>query len=114
MAQQTGSSSFDKLVAYAGFDPVKKPSLTDDILKEALREIQEAKKKEALEKARELVKKAVELREQVLKAEQEFNKQRKKFEDELGKIIGQLRLGVDQATQAVQEQPAEQPAEKTE
>ena len=104
-------SNTEKLLEFAGFDPAKKPSLTDDILKEALKEIQENRKKEALDKARELVKKAFELREQAYRAEQEFGKQRKKFDDELGKLLNQLRVGVEQATQPQQEQPA---TEKTE
>ena len=103
------SSNVEKLVELAGFDPVKRPSVTDDILKEALKELQEARRVQALDKARELIKKAVELREQVHKAEQEFNKQKKKFEDELGKLLSQLRTGVEQTVGAT-----ETPAEKTE
>jgi hypothetical protein len=118
-------SNTEKLLALTGFDPAKRPSLTDDILQEALKEVQESRKMEALEKARDLIKKAVALREQAYKAEQEFGKQRRKFDDELGKLLSQLRTGVEQAVQPAAEQatqpaaeqavqPAEQTTEKTE
>jgi vacuolar-type H+-ATPase subunit H len=104
-------SNIDKLLELAGFDPAKKPGLTEEILGEALKELQESRKKEALEKARELIKKAVELRQQAYKAEQEFNKQKKKFDDELGKLLNQLRVGVEQVTQPAVGQPAAEEVE---
>jgi hypothetical protein len=100
-------SNTEKLLELAGFDPAKRPNLTDDILQEALKELQESRKKVALDKARELIKKAVELREQAYKAEQEFNRQRKKFDDELGKLLNQLRTGVEQAQQEQQTEKVE-------
>lgn len=102
------ASNTEKLLGQLGFDPAKKPTLTDDILKEALKELEDTRKKETLEKARELIRKAVELRQQAFRAEQDFNKQKKKFDDELGKLLNQLRVGVDQASQVVPDQPLEE------
>jgi hypothetical protein len=101
-------SNTEKLLGQLGFDPAKKPTLTDDILKEALKELEDTRKKETLEKARDLIRKAVELRQQAFRAEQDFNKQKKKFDDELGKLLNQLRVGVDQASQVVPDQPLEE------
>ncbi len=106
-------SNTEKLLELAGFDPAKKPGLTEEILGEALKEVQELRKQEALNRARDLIKKAVELRQQAYRAEQDFNKQKKKFDEELGKLLNQLRVSVEQETQPAAEQPPaeEKPAE---
>lgn len=95
-------SNVEKLVnLFGGEDPVKKPSITEDILSEALQDFKKARRDEALSRARDVIKKAVELREQKHKLDQEYNKQSKKFEDELGKLLSQLRANVEQTVSDV-------------
>jgi len=99
-------SNTDKLLDLLGGkdkDPAKRPTLTDEILKKALDELEEKRTEQALEKARELIGKAVELRQQAYKAEQEFNRNKAKFDKELGKLLNQLRTGVDQAIQGAED-----------
>lgn len=92
------ASNVEKLVGlFGGEDPAKKPSITEDILSEALQDFKKARRDEALNRARDVIKKAVELREQKHKLDQEYNKQSKKFEDELGKLLSQLRTSVEQS-----------------
>ena len=101
-------SNTDKLLdLLGGKDPAKRPTLTDEILKKALDELDEKRAEQALEKARELIGKAVELRQQAYKAEQEFNRNKAKFDKELGKLLNQLRVGVEQATQGAETEEGE-------
>jgi uncharacterized lipoprotein YmbA len=98
-------SNTEKLLELlGGKDPAKRPAVSEDVLKEALEEIEKKRKAQAKEKALEILGRAMELRQQAYKAEQEFNKQKKKFDDELGKLLNQLRAGVEQATQPLAEQ----------
>jgi len=89
------SNNTEKLLQITGFDPAKKPSITNNILKKAMAELEAARENEALDRARDILKKAVELRQQAFKAEQDFNRNKKKFEDELGKLISQLHAALE-------------------
>lgn len=84
------NNSTQRLVNLLGFDPARRPSATQELLKEVLGDLN----KERSEKAKELVKaqlaEAVQLREQMHRLESEFNKNRAKFDKQLGKILNSL------------------------
>jgi len=88
-------SNSEKLVQLVGFDPTRKPTLKDSILKDVIGELDKERQDEARAKAREILRKAVELHQQVHKLKQEFEKQTRKFDEELGKLLNQLRVSDD-------------------
>ena len=103
-----------RLTKLAGFDPAKKPKMTNALLKEVLDELQETREQQAKERARSLLQKAIELREGMVKAEKEFNSQKQKFDKELGKILNQLESDLNRSSQAPGGDPAPEAAAVTE
>ena len=87
-----------RLAELAGFDPAKKPKVTEEILKEVISDIQEKREEEAKKKAYELMTKAIQLNDEMIKAEAEFNRQKTKFEKELKKVINMLENDLRQAS----------------
>lgn len=100
-----------KLADILGFDAAKHPSVTQETLQEALTEILDLRKVEAIRKAKEVLTKAIDLRRQMAQAEREFTKNQKKFDKELGKLISQLERSVSPQPGDEDEPEEETPAE---
>ena len=90
MSNKTPAERLQDLV---GFDPTKKPGMTESVLKSVLEEVNAERDKQAKEKARELIKQALEVREQMVKAERDFAAAKSKFDKELGKLLNRLEGG---------------------
>jgi hypothetical protein len=101
------SSQLERLTKLAGFDPAKRPKVTDEILKEVMGEIQEKREELARKRARDLMEQALKLHEEMEKEEKEFIRQKAKFNKELGKILNQLEGDLRQAGVAQENQPEE-------
>lgn len=104
-------SHADDLAAMLGFDPSKSTSLTGDLFKEVVKEIQDEKLKEAKVKAKEHLLKAMTLRQQMVKVRKDFDKQWNQHEKELGNIMKQIH-GIMSGKPA--EEATEECAEKKE
>jgi hypothetical protein len=83
-------NSAERLQEMLGFDAARKGNLSQEVLGEALKEIQEERAKEGKVKAKEQLVKAMQIREQMDKASKEFNKQQQKMDKELCKILSQI------------------------
>lgn len=105
------ANSTERLTNLVGFDPAQHPKVTDEIFKEVMQDINEARAEKAKEKARGLLEQAFELRGQMAKARSEFERQEKKFEKELGKILNRLESELRGATLAPETQDGEEPVE---
>lgn len=84
-------SNAEKLTTLLDFDPAKRPSLTQELFGEVVKEIKEERAKEAKVKAKEQLVKAMQIRESMAKAEKDFNGQKQKMEKELGKVLNQIQ-----------------------
>jgi hypothetical protein len=73
------------------FDAAKRPTLTQELFGEVVKEIQEERAKDAKAKAKEQLVKAMQIREHMAKAEKDFSSQKQKMEKELGKILNQIQ-----------------------
>lgn len=73
--EKTTNSSADKLQGYLGFDPVKSSTISQDLFKEVVGEIQLERANEAKIKAKELLIKAMEIQRQMHKAKKDFENQ---------------------------------------
>lgn len=81
----------DKLQELLEFDPAKRPTLTQELFSEVVKEIREERAKDAKTKAKEQLVKAMQVREQMVKAKKEFEGQYNKMEKELGKTLNQIQ-----------------------
>jgi hypothetical protein len=85
--QQQENQNLARLQKLLGFDPDKRGSITQDVLSETIKEINEARVAEAKVRAKEMLTKALSLREQKVKLDKEYKKNSEKFDKELGKIL---------------------------
>lgn len=90
MADEKKANS-EKLTEMLEFDAAKRPTLTQELFGEVVKEIREERVKDAKVKAKEQLVKAMQLREQMSKAEKDFNSQKQKMEKELGKVLNQIQ-----------------------
>ncbi len=84
-------TNVEKLADMLEFDPAKRPTLTQDVFSEVLKEIKEERAKVAKTQGKELIVKAMALRESMAKAKKTFEAEYNKNEKELGKIINQIQ-----------------------
>lgn len=84
------SVSADRLSNLLGFDPAKNVSPGNEVLQEALKEINEERAKASKVAAKELLLKAIDVRTQWAGKKREFEALDKKFEKELGKLMNKL------------------------
>jgi len=89
--EKNKASNAEKLTTLLDFDPAKRPTLTQELFGEVVKEIKEERAKEAKTKAKEQLVKAMQLREQMAKADKDFNGQKQKMEKELGKVLNQIQ-----------------------
>jgi hypothetical protein len=85
------ATNSEKLASLLEFDAAKRPTLTQELFGEVVKEIKEERAKDAKAKAKEQLVKAMQLREQMSKAEKDFNGQKQKMEKELGKVLNQIQ-----------------------
>jgi hypothetical protein len=81
----------DKLQDMLDFDAAKRPTLTQELFGEVVKEIKEERAKDAKAKAKEQLVKAMQIREGMAKAAKDFNNQQQKMEKELGKVLNQIQ-----------------------
>lgn len=81
----------DKLATMLEFDAAKRPTLTQELFGEVVKEIREERAKDAKTKAKEQLIKAMQIREGMAKAAKDFNNQQQKMEKDLGKILNQIQ-----------------------
>ncbi len=99
----------ERLVKLVGFDPVKRPTPTDELMRKVLGEMQEERTKIAEGHVKEQLKLAVQAREDMHKLKKEFDGQHRKFEENLGKILNGLESSL-RSSQAPAEPTSEAPA----
>lgn len=88
---QQKQTNSDKLNSILEFDAAKRPTLTQELFGEVVKEIREERAKDAKAKAKEQLVKAMQIREGMAKAEKDFNNQKQKMEKELGKVLNQIQ-----------------------
>jgi hypothetical protein len=103
----------ERLSDITGFDPARRPKLTEDLFREVMDDIRQEREEKAQKRARETMLKAIELREQAAKVEKDFRNQMAKFEKELGKLLNQIEQDLQGGGQTPQEEPVPEPAEPT-
>jgi hypothetical protein len=81
----------DKLTDMLKFDAAKRPTLTQDVFADVVKEITEERVKAVKSQAKDQLVKAMGIQEQMSKAKKEFESQHKKMEKELGKILNQIQ-----------------------
>ena len=91
MGDTANTANADKLQSLLDFDAAKRPTLTQELFAEVVKEIQEERAKDAKVKAKEQLVKAMQLREQMAKAKKDFEGQHNKMEKELGKVLNQIQ-----------------------
>ena len=88
MADKTNAEKLQELL---NFDPAKRPTLTQELFAEVVKEITDERVKTAKIKAKEELVKASQLREQMVKVKKEFENQYNKMEKDLGKMLNQIQ-----------------------
>lgn len=101
----------ERLNKLLGFDPTKRQSVTQELFKEVMDQVNADRMEKAREQAREQITKAIELRQQAAQLEKEFTGKMQKFDKELGKILSSLERSLNpNAPQAAEEEEEEKEA----
>jgi enamine deaminase RidA (YjgF/YER057c/UK114 family) len=93
--QPQQKNNYDKLEELLQFNPSKPPKVTNQVLGEALKEIQEEQAKEAKANAKTLLTQAMELAKKRETAKKAFLDQDRKFDKELGKFMNKLNAYIN-------------------
>ena len=80
----------DRLESLLGFDPAKADATSQDVVQQAVAEIQEERSKAAAAKAKEFITKGMELVQRFDAAQKAARKEEQKFEKDLKKLMDQI------------------------
>lgn len=98
------SNNYERLDNLLDFDVTKKPSLTQELFGEIVKDLKDVRYETAKAAAREQITKAIELREKMYRVEKEFEAQKNKFNKELGKLLNSIESRLEGRESSAPEQ----------